>query len=122
MLVDAAPCLDQHSDPGAIQEADLLQVEDQLVEAAVNQLGQNGLDLRAGGQVDLPDALDQGMVDVALDREVELHHRHRFLVMKRCANSPTWWAHGSGGDGSGTATGRSTRTRRDLRRGTGTLL
>jgi hypothetical protein len=89
VLLDAPPRIDQHPDPGAIQEADLLQVDDQLVEAAVNQFGQSGLELRAGGQVDLPTDLDYGTVAVATEREVELHHRHRFPLLRRCPDRPS---------------------------------
>jgi hypothetical protein len=68
--LDAPPGIDQHPDPGAIQEADLLQVDDQLVEALVDQVDQDGLELRAGGQVDLPSDLDGRTVAVVLDLEL----------------------------------------------------
>jgi hypothetical protein len=120
--LDAPPRIDQHPDPGAIQEADLRQVDDQLVAAAVDQLDHNGLELRAGGQVDLAADLDRGTVAVALDAEVELHHRYRFLVTKRCPGSPWWWDLGSGRDGSGTATETPPCPCGPARRGPGTLL
>jgi hypothetical protein len=66
-------------DPGAVHEADPLQVEDQLVAATVNQVDHNGLELRAGGQVNLPADVDHGTVAVVPDGESKLHHRHRLL-------------------------------------------
>jgi hypothetical protein len=87
--LDAPPGIDQDPDPGAIQEADPLQVDDQLVAAAVNQVDHNGLELRAGGQVNLPADVDRGKVAVVLDGESKLHHRHRLLVLKRCVGSPS---------------------------------
>src|SRR4029453_18285704 len=104
VLLDAPLRIDQHPDPGAIQEADPLQVEDQLGAAAVNQVDHNGLEERAGGQVNLPADVDRGTVAVVPDGESKLHHRDRLPVMKRCVGSPSWWDLGSGGDNSGTAT------------------
>jgi hypothetical protein len=103
VLSDAPPRSDQHPDPSAIQEADLLQVDGQLVKAAVNQLDQNSPELRAGGQVDLSTEPDQGAVLVVLDGESKLHHRHLVQAMMGCPDSWSSWGLGSRGDDSGTA-------------------